>query len=592
MLRACVAVVAALLCGLAWAQYPYDINAFTVTASLRQDSSLYVNEQIDVTFNEGRHGIYRKIPYMFDTAKGLQRKTMIDQIAVSDPSGQPYTTKISKEGAYIKIRIGDKDVTLPPGTNKVYSISYRVQNVVNWFGDAGWGPYSELYWNLTGNQWDTPIRSFSYRVAFPETQKAQARIFAGYTGSPLSNSLFALGSSPADDQSLTSITLTATDVSGERRDPLSPGEGATIVLSLPEGVITKPSEFQKAWWGFVANSGFALPILVLLILFPIWLAIGRDPKGKPYEVLFEPPDGLSASEAGCLLDQNVDMRDISAGLITLAVKGYLVIDAKEPGLFGRRDATITMTGKQRTPDLGPFESALLTRLGTSQAPLDKADLTSKVGTHITELRQKLYRAMVDRGYYRYAPDSASVVGCLGGLFLVAFFCFVLWSVFSLGADALSYIIGGVVSLAMIVVFAIVIPRRTPRGADVRNQVAAFENAMRGRKNYMEWVADKKIAEAKFEEYLPYAIAFGLVKQWSDTFREVVTHSPAWYRTPSGYYHSWSMVNFADDFDSVTNAVGYAANTPPRTSSSSGSSGFSSGGGFSGGGFGGGGGGSW
>ena len=147
------------------------------------------------------------------------------------------------------------------------------------------------------------------------------------------------------------------------------------------------------------------------------------------------------------------------------------------------------------------------------------------------------------------------------------------------------------AFALIIGYSKIIPKRTQKGADMANQVKGFEAAMRGRRNYLEWVADKKIAEAKYEEYLPYAIAFGLVQQWSDTFKEVVTGSPSWYHAPY-MINSWSMNHFVNDLDSSTRSLGAAATTPPRTSSSSGSSGFSSGGGFSGGGFGGGGGGSW
>lgn len=572
--------------------YPYVIDKYAVSGSLQPDSSFLVTEVIDTTFRESRHGIFRRIPFEFDTGKGIVRKTMIDRIKVTDATGSPYTTKVTREGAYIRIRIGDADIELSPGTQKTYIVSYRVQNAINWFDkNADWEPYCELYWNFTGNDWDTVIRSFSYRVDFPTVTSARAKILSGYEGSSSANTAPGFGKYAADPETATTISLTKTSVSGERTTPLNQGEGMTIVLNLPEKTMTPPTAWQQVWWALGSNSGFLIPLIVFAVLFPAFLIKGRDPEGKRCEVMFEPPDGMSASECGALLDQRVDMRDVSAGLITLAVKGYLTIDVEKPGLLGSRNATINLTEKVAGNDLGEFEKQLLGKLKSGGNSIRKDELNVLVGTHIGALQTTLYQGLVDRGYYRQAPNVASTNGCLIGLALTVGVAWLLHSIFSFGADVLSYVVGCAVSLAMIIFYSKMIPQRTQKGADTANQVAGFEAAMRGRRSYLEWVADKKIAEAKYEEYLPYAIAFGLVQQWSDTFREVVTHSPGWYRSPY-MYDSWTINSFASDLDSSTRSIGYAAMTPPRTSSSSGSSGFSSGGGFSGGGFGGGGGGSW
>ena len=572
--------------------YPYVIDNYSVTGKLNPDSSFEVREAIDVTFNEYRHGIFRRIPFEFDTGRGIVRKTVLDQITVRDAQGQDYKKKITREGAFIKIRIGDADVELPPGTKKTYVVSYRVQNAINWFGkDSDWEPFAELYWNLSGNDWDTVIRSFSYQIDFPMVNSARARVLAGYGGSTAANTLPSFGSNPADDQTLTSINLTRTSVTGQRNSALDPGEGVTIVLDLPEQSIAKPSAMAQAWWTLGSNSGFLIPILVFLILFPVWIVKGRDPVGKPCEVMFEPPEGMTASECGTLIDQKVDMRDISAGLITLAVKGYLVIEADKPGLLGSRNSTIVLTGKQPSDDLGEFETLLLTKLQAGGTNIEKSELTTLVGTDISSLQHVLYGCLVKRGYYLQAPNDSTTNGCLAGLGIAFLIGLLLHSMFSFGADETSYVLGGIMAFALIIGYSKIIPKRTQKGADMANQVKGFEAAMRGRRNYLEWVADKKIAEAKYEEYLPYAIAFGLVQQWSDTFKEVVTGSPSWYHAPY-MMNSWSMNHFVSDLDSSTRSLGAAATTPPRTSSSSGSSGFSSGGGFSGGGFGGGGGGSW
>lgn len=64
--------------------------------------------------------------------------------------------------------------------------------------------------------------------------------------------------------------------------------------------------------------------------------MGEDPDGGPMVVQFDPPEGLSGAATGALMDERVDTRDISAGIFSLAVKGYLGIEPKEEGLFFKR----------------------------------------------------------------------------------------------------------------------------------------------------------------------------------------------------------------------------------------------------------------
>ena len=89
---------------------------------------------------------------------------------------------------------------------------------------------------------------------------------------------------------------------------------------------------------------------------------------------------------------------------------------------------------------------------------------------------------------------------------------------------------------------------------------------------------------QFMEYLPFAIAFGVEKQWAKAFEDITIPNPDWY--DGGSVGSFSAMNF-------TSSIGaFSSSIASSSVSSSSSSGGSSGGGFSGGGGGGGGGGSW
>ena len=71
------------------------------------------------------------------------------------------------------------------------------------------------------------------------------------------------------------------------------------------------------------NWGYLIPLLTLAYLVYIWQTRGRDPKTNRDTVvpLYHPPTNLGPSEVGTVIDEEVDMRDISAAIIDLAIRG-------------------------------------------------------------------------------------------------------------------------------------------------------------------------------------------------------------------------------------------------------------------------------
>ncbi|MCW5936529.1 MAG: DUF2207 domain-containing protein [Fimbriimonadaceae bacterium] len=583
---------AALACGQYGGGYPFLIKSFDAEISIGKDSLLRVKETISVEFQEPRRGIFRKIPFLYETNTPFRRQVALSDIQVKDESGRPLTTLVTSDGAYLNIRIGDEDVTFPPGTNKTYVIAYTVTNAFNWFDKRkDWEPQAELYWNVTGNDWDTEIQESSFKVSFPETDKARAKVLTGYTGSSAQNYLPSPGSSPADPETFTSIKLSQTEFSGQRKQPLIPGEGLTIVFSVPDTVVPHPDPLTLASWWIWPNSGFLIPVLILAVMLPIWYAFGKDPKLGPVGVEFEPPDGLGPAECGALIDERVDNRDVSAAIVSLAAKGCLTLSAEKRFLFGT-DPVINVVSKKPTQRLTAFEDQLLAALGPEGSVVTRAKLVSDVGVKISRLKEKIFDDFVGRGYYHLRPDMAKLATFIGGGVLLVFLFIISRNILHGQVSLASSVIGGALGAGLVISFASIMPRRTQLGARARHRVAGFYEAMKGRRSYLEWVAEKEIAQARYEELLPYAVAFGLVDRWSDTFKEVVQSPPVWWVGPRDT--TFSPVYFANSLDSTTRAIGSAATTVPRSESSSGGSGFGGGGGggFSGGGFGGGGGGSW
>jgi len=54
--------------------------------------------------------------------------------------------------------------------------------------------------------------------------------------------------------------------------------------------------------------------------------IGRDRGCARSPPQYEPPNQLTPGEVGTLVDDSADMRDITASIVDLAVRGYITIE--------------------------------------------------------------------------------------------------------------------------------------------------------------------------------------------------------------------------------------------------------------------------
>jgi len=572
----------------------FVIQNYRVNLDVQASGEVMVNERIEVVFTEPRRGIIRKIPVVYNTGDGVARAIRMDQISVTQADGQPWRTKRSREGEYLNIRVGDAKVYLDPGRTYVYDFKYRVRDVINWFDGRDWEPYAELYWNATGDEWDVEIQRAEVTVKFPTSSGGKglrALVFTGAYGSGTKTTVPYGARQTEGEATGTQSSLRNDEFTVVRSTPLPPRNGLTFVLDLPANLIQQPSATERLWLLILSNIGFGIPFVVLALGVPLYYRFGRDPFTVRLQVRFEPPAGMTGSECGTLLDERVDPRDVSAGFFTLAVRGYLRFHPQTEGaIFQRKTTLVEMTGKPDAGDLPLYESQLLgilTRSGESM--IDLTTLRSEVATSITSLRGHIFTSLIKRGYFRRSPEDVRTYWAVGLGLVVGLMGFIAFVLNPFG-QALPSIVGAVIGLIIVAVFAPRMPRRTLAGAMAKEEVRAFEEFIRRGKDRTEWLAEKHPDAAMFEAYLPHAVAFGLLREWSQMFEGIVQETPSWYVTNQpGFGYLW----FAGDVDAVSNSLAQAATVPPRSDGAGGgNSGFSSGGGFSGGGFGGGGGSSW
>jgi len=466
-------------------------------------------------------------------------------------------------------------IWVPGASNAIRNviIEYRVANALRFFDD-----HDELYWNVTGNEWEIPIHRASASLHLPAgASQVRASAFTGLFGSYNRDVL---------------IDTTADGFEFTVRSSLSFREGLTFAVGWAPGVVARPSAFDKATGFFRANAFFALPFIALVAMFTLWYLRGRDPRRRPIAVQYEPPAKMTPAEIGMLVDNRLDLRDITATLVDLAVKGYIRIEEKEPtgftgflddlGLVDRKDYGFTILKPESGwKDLTLHETLMLSSLSAVavQGYLNLSDLQNNFYQSIPAIKSAVYKKLRERGYYTNNPMTVASIYCI-----VAFILFglgiilMIWRGLSIGwGDLLSLLL----TIIIIYIFGRIIPRRTIAGTRAYEGVLGFEEFL----DRVESDRFKNIVKTPemFEKFLPYAMALKVEKKWSRAFEGIYNRQPEWYAgMGGGMFRSYMLVSA---LDGLSKHSGAAMMSSPRSASGSGLGG----GGFSGGGFGGGGG---
>ncbi|MBN1325860.1 DUF2207 domain-containing protein [Candidatus Falkowbacteria bacterium] len=539
-----------------------QIDNFDVTIKINQDASINVSEKIDYNFGDlERHGIYRFIPIKYK-ARGGNFKLRISDISVVDENDMPYNAEITYPGNNVNIKIGDANILITG--KKTYIIRYKIKRAINYFDN-----HDELYWNITGNEWQIPILNSSANIILPsdiDYTKLQKACYSGSYGSATnctsSEFIFAENA----------LVLGAHFKQGL----LNSYEGLTIVLGWPKGIVYQPAIWEIILDTIRDNWVLFLPLITLLALFIRWNTHGRDPLGRGVIIPeFDTPDNMTPAESGTILDQKAENKDISAELIYLATKGFLKITKKEGDyILDKLKPTEELTDN--------FDKELFTAIFGSKSQINLSDLEENFYKDLARLKNMLYENLTARKYFKSNPNI--IRGAYIGVGIaIACIGFVLGGIFG-GLGIFSLVLSGI----LIAFFGIFMPARTKEG------VLAKEHIL-GLKMYLNVAEKARIefhnAPAKnpetFEKYLPFAMVLGVEKAWAKQFEDIYNTKPDWYNDPStSSFNSMALVNNLNTFSAEARSTLSSA----PASASSGSSGF--GGGGSGGGGGGGGGGSW
>ncbi|MEZ3162101.1 DUF2207 domain-containing protein [Microbacterium sp. BWT-B31] len=590
-------------------------------------SNLYVTETIVASFPEidQNHGIVRKLPRVLS---GIDLGTRVEGVTDADGRAIPaWSTDTDDEWIYIHTA-GDEFVH----GEQTYVISYSMSDVVLRYQDTA---ADEFYWDVTGLDHAQPMgrvaaivnvagdaaggllddHSFCYQGPHGSTERCgiDGPSASGLWPAPVREWAADVGVQDAVSEAVQFVTAAV---------GLGPRENVTVAIGFEQGTFAAASPAHaSAWWQWV------LPGIALLagfggLAFALVMRrlLRRNPDRSPVIAQYSPPARESVTMSAGILD--LPGRALAAHAAELAVRGAIEIRASA-GRARPDDFELVLIGRD---GLGVDDRAAVgalfgykarpgatTRLGTFAKQPPKRAVVYVRGI-AKRVRQGGYREAAPRWPVRVVA-AAGVAGFASAL--LTSFVFPEASV----RDAVPAGLGHVVWVVAIVsgLFAAV---GTPLLVKLPKTVLTAAGGecvtyLHGIRAYLRLAEEERLAAAQalhtadlvssgrrsfgqavggpgadvvnlYERLLPYAVLFGMQREWLDVIRAAAPAGAATGDTPL-----FEAIR-ADSLTNASYAVGVLAAAPVARGSSGGAGegadGWSSDGGSSGDGYSGGGGG--
>jgi len=608
------------------------ITSFDSWIEVDSAGAVKVVETITViaTGDKIRRGIYRDFPTDYITEAGVRVRVGFTVLDVQrDGKSESFHTTRMANGT--RVYMGRSDVFLEPGTYS-YTIIYQTDRQVGFFSD-----YDELYWNVTGTDWEFPIDEASAMIILP--REAMIRQHSVYTGRQ--------GSTASEAET---TVVSGNEIRFQTTRGLLPNEGLTIAVAWQKGVVRQPDLRDEAVY-FVRDNLFLLfSVLGLALLgcyyILIWHRVGRDPEPEAIIPRFEPPEGYTPAAGRFIMRMRFDNKSFAAALVNMAVKKYLRIENDEGDFTLERlpgaDETVLSRGERQIAGklFAGSDSLVLKQsnhstIRASINALKRSLQTDFEKLHFTQNSRYMAPGLVVTVLvigllflaYRHKETALFLSVWLTGWTVGCYFLFlrvhshwrdaasgtsgladtlraVLLSLFSL-PFATGWVFGfwmfvAETSLAAVsclagvlglnVLFYHLLKAPTIPGRAAMDKLEGLKMYLSvAEKDRLNLLNPPEKTPELFEKLLPWALALDVEQEWSEQFSDILAraaeqgeYAPVWYTD----HHRFNPASLASSLG--TSLAGSIASSSTAPGSSSGSGG----GGSSGGGGGGGGGGGW
>lgn len=550
-----------------FAEYAENIKDFQTNIIVNKNGTIDVKETIlyDFGTNE-RHGVYRNIDNIKTNEEGKEFLIGIILKNVINEFATPYTQTSSVGSSSYDIKIGDANKLI--SGLKTYVISYSVSGAITYYTD-----HDELYWNMTGDRWLYPIKSFSGKVTLPaeiSSDQIKAECFDGPSGSTAKNC---------------TVKIVGNTVLLTENKEINPSEGITLVMSFPKSHVAVLEPVPVGSSSSIKGPPklftllFSLAFIFWTIILPIKILINAikekrelKQKAKIVAAWFEAPNfdngtKFSPAETGFIYSKSASDKELTATIIDLAMRGYLKIknDGKNKYSFERLEDFLNDTALksfEKTVLKGIYGESGMGLLVKKEVSVSELGKNPSFTSAASNFKKEVEDSSMNASLFQTRPSIVAIKnGILGVLGIITVNIQLAIIAFFFGTKS---------------------ARRTDKGIEKYSEAASLRNFLVSQDEQLDFQAKNQMF---FEKLLPYATAFGVEDIWSKRFEGMQFHQADWY---DGDFSS--VVALTAFSHTLRSSVKTSSSFSTITSSSGFHSGFS--GGHSGGGGGGGGGGSW
>ncbi len=231
------------------------ISAYNVDMNVGVDSNIAVTETIQYDFgNNTKPGITRYIPLNYQDLTGADFSIGITGVSVTNENGESYSFKQSdfqtadKKKKYLAITIGNENQTATGA--KTYVIKYIVSGAIKYLAD-----HDELFWNITGDKWPVYVGYPEVKINLPQKvdrENVTKECFIGLHEATIDciDRIESKGG-PQADYSYKGVVS---------------GEGMSVVMNFPKGIVQKPVVSQNISGALKNNSQTKRTVWLLLLV--------------------------------------------------------------------------------------------------------------------------------------------------------------------------------------------------------------------------------------------------------------------------------------------------------------------------------------
>lgn len=397
------------------------IVAFDSLARFTPDGSMEVRESIKVLAlgDEIRRGIFRTLPLIWHRQDGKIFNVNYEvESVLKQGVKEPYT--LARSDKALTLRIGSAEQILTPGIYR-YEIRYKIRNHFSRF--TGW---DELYWNVTGNDWNWTVDKASFKLELPDA----------------ANNLNAEGK----DTRIRSVDI-YTGAKGERgkratvlpdgsiqtQAPLAAGEGLTVAYTWPRSILRDAFAPRATWplmhmlFPTLKTSIIWLPLILALAFCLRWWRSNVTPlklKTPPLVPLYTLPAEMTPGQLRFIMRKKYDAIAFSSDLLNVIAKRGIALVNSGESANGRSVRTASKQWISPLPDdgtqtLNSFDRQLVKNLFDRKQKINLSLPYNRSLINARSVQEQLYD---DRRSLLFLKWTKPLWGCAGFTLLITLLC--------------------------------------------------------------------------------------------------------------------------------------------------------------------------